>query len=213
MRPIPKTFAGGIVVGLVVGIVAGMLFSVGFIIYARHKLLKQAEATAAARGGAPPNMTLPEPYLISPDKPLAFDFGLPLRTPDGEPFDLAALRGKTVVVNMWATWCKPCIAELPSLDALAARFRNDPDVAFLLISRDVPQNLRSYLGRHKRPAIPIAVLPPGTDIPGAGAIVPETFIIAPSGEVKALHRGAANWDDPTVVRLLTGLAGRHPPEG
>src|SRR5579859_2292340 len=43
-------------------------------------------------------------------------------TLDGKPFDLAALKGKVVVLNLWATWCGPCREEMPSLDAFARQY-------------------------------------------------------------------------------------------
>lgn len=55
--------------------------------------------------------------------------------PDGEPASLADFRGKPLLVNLWATWCAPCIAEMPTLDALAAREKDRLRV--LTISQDL----------------------------------------------------------------------------
>jgi thiol-disulfide isomerase/thioredoxin len=54
--------------------------------------------------------------------------------PTGEPASIADFRGKPVLVNLWATWCSPCVVEMPSLDALAA---NDPRIHVLALSQDM----------------------------------------------------------------------------
>ena len=54
--------------------------------------------------------------------------------PDGEPVRLADFRGKPVLVNLWATWCAPCVAEMPTLDALAAR---ETGIKVLTVSQDL----------------------------------------------------------------------------
>jgi thiol-disulfide isomerase/thioredoxin len=54
--------------------------------------------------------------------------------PSGEPASLADFRGKPLLVNLWATWCAPCVAEMPTLDALAAR---QPGLQVLAISQDM----------------------------------------------------------------------------
>jgi thiol-disulfide isomerase/thioredoxin len=54
--------------------------------------------------------------------------------PAGEPASLADFRGKPVLVNLWATWCAPCVAEMPTLDALAAR---EPRIQVLALSQDL----------------------------------------------------------------------------
>ena len=60
--------------------------------------------------------------------------GIQFEDPDGEPASLADFRGKPLLVNLWATWCAPCIAEMPTLDALAAR---DADLQVLALSQDL----------------------------------------------------------------------------
>ncbi len=54
--------------------------------------------------------------------------------PGGDPVSLADFKGKPVLVNLWATWCAPCIAEMPTLDALAAR---EPGIQVLAVSQDL----------------------------------------------------------------------------
>lgn len=70
------------------------------------------------------------------------------RDPDGEETSLAAFRGQPLLVNLWATWCAPCIKELPTLDALADR-ANAPQV--LAVSQDMaePAKVQAFLADRK----------------------------------------------------------------
>src|SRR5690606_14476110 len=73
-----------------------------------------APAPAATDAGvAPIAEPGPPEEVVRPDKP-----GLQVVTIDGTPYDLAAQRGQWVVVNFWATWCSPCLKEMPELSAL-----------------------------------------------------------------------------------------------
>ncbi|WP_206859853.1 TlpA disulfide reductase family protein [Lysobacter changpingensis] len=108
---------------------------------------------------------------------------LTIATVDGKQFDLAARRGKWVVVNFWATWCKPCLKEMPELSALDA-MREHIEVVGLAYEDITPDDMKVFLKLH--PVVyPIAVVdtfnPPADFATPRG--LPMTYLIAPDGKV------------------------------
>lgn len=108
--------------------------------------------------------------------------GLVIETFDGKTFDLSSHRGKWVVVNFWATWCAPCLKEIPDFNALAGK-RNDVQFIGLAYEEIERPDLEAFL---KRTPIdyPIAVLnvydPPKDFETPRG--LPMTVLIAPDGK-------------------------------
>ena len=108
---------------------------------------------------------------------------LKLETVEGKSFDLAAHRGQWVVVNFWATWCAPCIKEMPELSELDAR-REDVQVVGLAYEEIEAQAMRDFLTT--RPVVyPIVILdvynPPADFATPRG--LPMTYLVAPDGKV------------------------------
>jgi len=69
---------------------------------------------------------------------------------DGSPLKMGAYRGKVIVINFWATWCGPCLTELPLFEKTLVKYKNDKDVVFLAITTDEDRELVSpYLKQHK----------------------------------------------------------------
>ena len=108
---------------------------------------------------------------------------LAMQDVEGQPFDLAAYRGQGVVVNFWATWCAPCIKEMPELSELDAR-REDVQVVGLAYEEIEAQAMRDFL--KTRPVVyPIVLLdvynPPADFATPRG--LPTTYLLAPDGKV------------------------------
>lgn len=138
----------------------------------------------------------------------AADSGLRLVTADGQPLDLNRFRGKAVFVNLWATWCPPCRAEMPGIEALAARV-DTSKVAFVLISLDEnPAKALKFVQRQgfRLPVyFPAAALPPPFD----SQTIPSTIILSPDGRVAARYEGMAEYDTPEFQAALEQLAARR----
>ena len=136
--------------------------------------------------------------------------GLVLDTPDG-PFALANQRGKWLLLNVWATWCAPCIAELPELDRLRW-MRADRDFDVLVVSVDRKLNASRIAYHLKRWQAPRLVplhdgnrqLAKFVDI----AVLPVTHVIDPTGRAVAALYGPARWSSHRALDFIDTLKDR-----
>lgn len=116
-------------------------------------------------------------------------WGLSFDTPDGKPFALNSFRGKLLLVNFWATWCPPCVEELPLLDFFYRENRHR-NIQIVGLAVDQPSAVRNWL--KTRPLeFPVGMAGlAGTELSrslgNASGGLPFTVVFAPSGEL--LHR-------------------------
>ena len=152
--------------------------------------------------------SIPAPSLADVGIPLPADYAWPLEDLDGNPVSFETFRGKPVVLNLWATWCGPCRAEMPSLVRLAANPRLKA-VAFVCVTGEpasasvkrFAQTEMAGLTVFRADGVPRVFETQG---------IPATFIIGADGKIKASEVGSARWDDPTVVAFLEKLIASSP---
>ena len=97
----------------------------------------------ALLGGVLTSQWISKTGLASEPSVKAF-FANPWQTPDGKPADTAQWQGKILVVNFWASWCPPCVEEMPTLDLLQQEYLQQ-NVLFVGIGIDSPSNIREFL--------------------------------------------------------------------
>jgi thiol-disulfide isomerase/thioredoxin len=108
-----------------------------------------------------------------------------------------------VFLNFWATWCVPCVAELPGIQRLYDKLR-DERVAFVCVSPEAGPTVNSFI-QEKGFTVPVFTLsgdpPPVFKVEG----YPSTFIVAPDGRIAFNLTGTAIWDDDSSVRFIKRL--------
>lgn len=129
---------------------------------------------------------------------------------DGQEIKLADLQGKVVFINFWATWCPPCIAEMPSVNALYEQFKANPQIVFLTVDADAkPDKAKQFLDKnnYSLPLFTIASTIPASVYSGT---LPTTVIIDKKGMVVFKHEGAADYTNKKLVQFMTDLSATTP---
>jgi peroxiredoxin len=133
------------------------------------------------------------------------DFGL--RTPDGQLVSLAGLRGKVVVLNFWATWCRECLTEMPALETLHRRFATRGLAIVGVDSREGATRVQRYAKEHGL-TFPLLLDLDGAVTANYGVVaLPTTLLIGRDGHPVALAVGPREWTSPGALEILETLLG------
>jgi thiol-disulfide isomerase/thioredoxin len=128
---------------------------------------------------------------------------------DGSVHRLGEFKGHGMVVNMWATWCAPCVAEMPSLAALSKALA-PRDIAVLPLSSDRggAETVQAWYKAHGITGLPVLLDPKGVMARAFDARgIPTSVIIDTGGKVVARLEGAADWSSPAARALILKLVG------
>lgn len=134
-------------------------------------------------------------------QPLGFD----LSRLEGGKVSLDQLRGKVVFINFWATWCPPCIEEMPSMVRLHEKMKNDDRFVMLAISTDESWEPVKKFFAGESPGFTVLLDPKGELAKRYGTTMfPETYVVV-DGKVRAFIEGPRNWDGWYAEAYLRGL--------
>jgi thiol-disulfide isomerase/thioredoxin len=124
---------------------------------------------------------------------------------EGRSVDLAELRGKVVLLNFWASWCTPCLDEMPSIQRLTSAMNGRPFAAFAVNLGEGERRIEAMV---ERLGIDIPVL---VDTDGAvfehwqGTVLPTTFLLDATGLRRFVGRGPLDWDGAEATKLVEQL--------
>ena len=165
---------------------------------------REERRTTLAASTADVDAALRELDLVKPHRPKAAeDFTLPAL--DGRTVRLADLRGKVVLVNFWATWCPPCLEEMPAMERL---WRKHKDAGFVLVAVSVdadPKKVAPFVTDHKL-TFPIALDTKMAVAEKYGVrALPSSFLLGKDGMMTALALGPRHWDNKASHRLVEAM--------
>ncbi len=135
---------------------------------------------------------------------------------DGKATRLSELRGEAVFINLWATWCKPCLAELPALETLHTQLGGADHAVVMTLSVDSPTvsnaKLRGVLGKHA-PSLGACRDPTKTKVSAQtlAQSLPLTVVIDRWGTIRYRMAGPREWQDPAYAQRLAELAAESVP--
>ena len=130
------------------------------------------------------------------------DYNWQLRSLDGGKTNLSDFKGEIIVVNFWATWCPPCVAEIPSFQKLYNAYGDK--VVFLFVANDEPDRVRDFITNNN---YELPVYFQETKVPAEmnSNSLPTTYIVDATGHIVASKVGAADWNSNKVRKLLDKL--------
>ena len=136
-----------------------------------------------------------------------FDYNFSIKDLEGHVIDFNRFKGKTIFLNLWATWCGPCRVEMPGIDELYKKVKDNDKIVFVMLSIDKSENFTKVVNftKEKGYAFPVYVpsgyLPQQLQVPS----IPTTLVINSDGKIVSKETGTTNYDTPKFKEFLENL--------
>ncbi len=130
-----------------------------------------------------------------------------LQDMQGQAHTLSNYQGKVVMLNFWATYCGPCIKEMPSMQRLKEKMAGKPFVILAVDMAEEQSDVKAFLQQHNiKVDFPLLLDPEGTVVEQwMISAVPTTFILDPAGKIRYALYGGLEWDKEEVIATLNAL--------
>lgn len=130
---------------------------------------------------------------LSPSPDLA---GIVITGAEGEDIDLARYKGKALLINVWATWCAPCVAEMPSLNRLEAKLGGDKfAVVPIAVDEQSLDKVKAFIADHQLDKLPVLLdVNRAVDKVVRITVLPTSLLVSPEGKIVARFTGDNKWD-------------------
>ncbi|HEU4903091.1 MAG TPA: TlpA disulfide reductase family protein [Flavisolibacter sp.] len=123
----------------------------------------------------------------------------------GNTRSTSELKGKVVLINFWATWCPPCRAEMPSLQSLYSKLKNDDRIVFLFMNEDEDASKVKFYLESNGFTMPVTSRIGNLPSEIFNGTLPTTVILNKQGHIVFRHEGIAAYDHPAFLAQLEAL--------
>lgn len=127
-----------------------------------------------------------------------------LQDSQGNQHVLAEFKGKVIFINLWATWCPPCVAEMPSIDELYAHYKDNPNIVFLLVTNEKRGTIDEFLIKRNF-NFPIYSSLTRNPQEFFSETIPATFVVDKNGRVVMKEQRAKKWHGESTIEFLDKL--------
>jgi len=194
------------------GLVIVLIAALAYTLYLNHNLKKDLEDYKGYYKSVAvkyiqeimekPEMTSPGMEVTTVD----FDSNMLLfQDLDGTQFSLRDFQDKILFINYWATWCNPCLAEMPSMAELYNQYKDNNEIVFLYLSKEEAETIIDYIPKDESlKNLPIYKIITDDDLFATSGI-PTTFIVNRNGKILVKDVGSALWNDPSVINYINNL--------
>lgn len=134
------------------------------------------------------------------------DFRFSMEKADGETVSLEDFRGDVIFVNVWASWCPPCVAEMPTIETLYENVSSEDNIHFILLSLDEERQKATEFMEGKDFAMPYYF--PASGMPAAfrSEYLPTTYIVSKAGQIIYKKEGIADYSSANFAQWMRELA-------
>lgn len=126
---------------------------------------------------------------------------------DGKKHTLKQYKGKVVLINFWATWCPPCVREMPSMESLYQQLKDKPFIVLAINQWEDEEKVFAFTGQLKSiPSFPI-LFDPDSKVSAAYGVkgLPSSYIVNKQGDIVFRATGGRDFTHPEIVRLIKSL--------
>ena len=134
------------------------------------------------------------------------DYNFSMVTGEGNPVSLGDFKGNVTFVNVWASWCPPCVAEMPTIESLYSQVSDHDDIRFVMLSVDQERKDARDFMNNRGYRMPYQF--PASSMPNAfnSSVLPTTYVVSKEGQIVYKKEGIADYSSPTFRDWLIELA-------
>lgn len=130
------------------------------------------------------------------------DYNWSLQPLNAESINFSQSKGKIAIVNFWATWCPPCVAEMPSFQKLYDSYGDNVD--FYFVTSETPEKINKFMKKNGY-KLPIYIQEYKSPIQLESNVLPTTYVMSKNGEIVIEETGVADWNSKKMRVLLDNL--------